>query len=73
MLHADVEDVGRVAGDAAEEAGGRGHGDEGGEGRGGARGGEGFFEFFVDAEARCGVGQLAEEGGGELCGVARSC
>lgn len=66
VLHADVEDVGGVAGDAAEEAGGGCHGDEGGEGRGCSGGGGGGFELFVDAEAGGGVGQLAEEGGREL-------
>jgi len=66
MLHADVEDVGGIAGHAAEEAGCAGHGDEGGEGRRGEGGGEDFFEFFVDAEAGGAVGQLAEDGGGEL-------
>ena len=66
VLHAYVEHVGRVAGHAAQEAGGGCHGDEGGEGGRGFGGGEGFFEFFVDAEAGCAVGQLAEEGGGEL-------
>ena len=63
VLHAYVEDVGRVAGYAAQEAGGGCHGDEGGEGGRGFGGGEGFFEFFVDAEAGCAVGELAEEGG----------
>ena len=52
MLHADVEDVGGVAGDAAEEAGGGGYGDERGEGRRG----ESFFQGFVDTEAGGGVG-----------------
>ena len=66
VLHAYVEDVGGVAGHAAQEAGGGCHGDEGGEGGRGFGGGEGFFEFFVDAEAGGAVGQLAEEGGGEL-------
>lgn len=45
VLHAHVEDVGWVAGDAAEEAGGAGHGDEGGEGGGGAGGREGFLQL----------------------------
>ena len=66
VLHADVEHVGWVAGYAAQETGCGGHGDEGGEGGRGFGGCEGFLEFFVDAEASCAVGQLAEEGGGEL-------
>ena len=66
VLHADVEHVRGVASYAAQEARGGGHGDEGGEGGCRFGGCEGFFEFFVDAEAGCAVGQLAEEGGGEL-------
>lgn len=31
VLHADVDDIGRVAGHAAKEARGRSHGDKGGE------------------------------------------
>ena len=62
MLHPDVEDVGGVTGDAAEEPGCAGHGDEGGEGWCGEGGGEDFFEFFVDAEPGCAVGQLAQYG-----------
>lgn len=69
VLHADVEDVGGIAGDAAEEAGCAGHGDEGGEGGCREGGGEDVFEFFVDAEAGGAVGQLAEEGGGQLSSV----
>ena len=53
MLHAHVEHVGRVASDATQEARSGGHSDERGEGGCGAGGGEGFFEFFVHAEAGC--------------------
>ena len=53
MLHADVEDVGGVAGYAAQEAGGGGHCDEVWESRSRGGSGEGLFEGFVDAEAGC--------------------
>ena len=43
MLHADVEHVGGVAGYAAEETAGGGHGDEGGKRGGGACGAEDLF------------------------------
>lgn len=70
VLHSDVEDVGGVAGDAAHEAGGRGHGYEGREGGLGCAGLEDFFQFFVDAEAGGAVCELAEQGGGELSVIA---
>ena len=51
MLHADVEDVGGVSDDAAEEARSGGHGNEGEE-RGLLVGsGDDFFKFLIDAEA----------------------
>ncbi len=43
VLHANVENVGWIAGDAAEEAGKRGEGDEGGEGGVVGGGGEVLF------------------------------
>lgn len=66
VLHAEADDVGGVAGDAAT---GAGKGAEGGE-RGGRRGvggrGGHFFEFLVHAEADAGVDGGSREGGGEL-------
>lgn len=66
ILHAETDDVGGVAGDAA--AGSR-EGAEGGERGGcwgvGGRGGH-FFEFLVHAEADAGVDGGSCEGGGEL-------
>ena len=66
-LHAHVQDVARVADDAAGEAGRAGHGDQVEEGLALLRvgGGEAEFQVFVDAEADGRVGELAEEGCGE--------
>lgn len=64
MLHAHVEDVGKVAGNAAQEARGDGHGGKNGEGGLAAGPRVAGLEFFVDTESDGRVGQLAEEGGG---------
>lgn len=56
VLHADIDDVGGVTGDAAKEAGGGCHGDEDGEG---GRARVEVLEVLVYAEAGGGVGYLA--------------
>lgn len=63
MLHANINYVGRVAGDASEESGRGGHENKGG--KRATRWGAGFH-FFVNAKASCGICYLAEERGGEL-------
>lgn len=63
MLHANVNDVGRIAGDASEESGRGGHENQGGKGATRWRAG---FQFFVNAKTSCGICYLAEERGGEL-------
>lgn len=65
-LHAHVQNVGGVTSHATDEAGGRGHTDQGEEARRRVGGGEVVFEFLVDTESCGGVGQLAQNGGGQL-------
>lgn len=65
VLHADVEHIGWVAHDAAEEAGGRGDGDQEWHLRRAAWCGQALLELFVDTEAGCRVCDLAKEGGRE--------
>lgn len=63
VLHAHVEDVGKVARDAAEEARGDGHGCQSGKGGFAAGAGVARLELFVDAEADGRIGELAHERG----------
>lgn len=59
MLHADVEDIGGVASDAAKEARQRREADKGQERR--IRGGEVLFKGLVNAKAGGAVGRLTKD------------
>lgn len=65
ILHADVHDICWVSNDTTDEAGCGCDRYKNWHGWGGGWGSEALLELFIDAEAGGGVGDLAEEGGGE--------